>query len=153
MGRDDRQGLVFHSREEGKRMGRDLWEADLTEGPRETAPAPAGFGAREVLYSADLCYAAGFTAREVTGHIVRAKEMLQPSPRGQGAASPPGRKSRQVPVRKGAAVTPSQEPLEVLPEPSGSRAAARCEEISGLQCNSSFGGFTVRSRVARPRCL
>lgn len=59
-----------------------------------------------------------------------------------------------MPVRKSAALTPSKKPLALLPEPSGSRAAAGLKKISSLQCNSclTFGGFMVRSWIACTRC-
>ena len=66
-------------------------------------------------------------------------------PGGQRAGFAPGRKRRQMPVRKSAALTPSKKPLTLLPQPSGSRAAAGLEKISSLQCNSclAVGGFMV----------
>lgn len=74
-------------------------------------------------------------------------------PGGQWDAFAPGRKRRQMPVRKSAALTP-EKPLALVPEPSGSRAAAGLEKISSLQCNSClpFGGFMVRSWIACTRC-
>jgi len=106
--------------------------------------------------------------------------MFHHSPRGQRAAAAPGSnhthresqngrgwkgslwKRRQMPVRKSAASTPSEKPLALLPEPSGSRTAAALEKTSRLQCNSclAFGGFVAvdclhqvpRVHASSPRC-
>lgn len=69
------------------------------------------------------------TAWEVAEPCSESQRRCSPVLPGERAAFAPGRKSRRVPARKSAAGTPSEKPLALLPETSGSGAAAGLEKI------------------------
>lgn len=122
-GLDQQRGRLAFPRGEGKYIGTDMWKADLSEGLGEAALAPTRLGAQRFCTVQSRCAGgSAYGKLQSTCESQRRSSTLLP---GDNELFCSRKEEASDPVKKStAALTPPAKPLALLPEPSGSRAAA-----------------------------